>query len=275
MASTPSCFNSRQKGIGEATVSSAFDVTAANFEQYRTLPVGVPEAIRKAIWESTRVRRSAMVLDLGAGSGRIGRVFVQAGDAYVGVDFSLPMLREFHARHSAACLLQADGGCLPFAEGSFELVLLMQVLSGTHNWRTLLCETARVIVPGGFVVVGQTVTPQAGVDAQMKKQLSMILKEMGVAKHDSKKSRDHSLEWLQAGSSQRMHVTATSWTAMRTAQEFLDRHRSAARFSSLPPAVQEEALEKMSAWARKTWGSLDKIFTEKHAFELHVFKIGN
>ena len=256
-------------------MSSTFDVTAANFEQYRTLPVGVPEAIRKAIWESTGGRRSAMVLDLGAGSGRIGRVFVQAGDAYVGVDFSLPMLREFHARHSAAFLLQADGGRLPFADGSFELVLLMQVLSGTHNWRNLLCETARVIVPGGFVVVGQTVTPQAGVDAQMKRQLSVILKEMGVAKHDSKKSRDESLEWLRTGSSQRMQVIAASWTALRTPQEFLERHHSAARFSSLPAAAQEEALQKMSAWARKTWGSLDKVFTEKHNFELHVFKIGN
>ena len=258
-----------------ATVSSTFDVTAANFEQYRTLPVGVPEAIRKAIWESTRVRRSEKVLDLGAGSGRVGRVFVQAGDSYVGVDFSLPMLREFQAKNSAACLLQADGGCLPFAGSSFGLVLLMQVLSGTDNWRNLLSETARVIAPGGFVVVGQTVTPQAGVDGQMKRRLSTILKEMGVARHDSKKSRDESLEWLQSGSSQRMHVTATSWTAMRTAREFLDRHRSAARFSSLPPAVQEEALEKMSAWAKKTWGSLDKIFTEKHNFELQMFKIGS
>jgi len=238
------------------------------------LPAGVPEAIRKAIWENTRVRHSAMVLDLGAGSGRIGRVFVQAGDAYVGVDFSLPMLGEFHDKLPAACLLQADGGCLPFPDDSFGLVLLMQVLSGTDNWRNLLRETARVIEPGGFVVVGQTVTPQTGVDAQMKKQLSMILKEMGVGKHDSNKSRHDSLEWLQAGSSQRMHVTATSWTAMRTAREFLDRHRSAARFSSLPPAVQEEALEKMSAWAKKTWGSLDKIFTEKHNFELQMFKIG-
>jgi ubiquinone/menaquinone biosynthesis C-methylase UbiE len=254
-------------------VPSTFDTTAAKFEQYRVLPAGVPEAIREAIWECTGAKRSAPVLDLGAGSGRIGRVFVQAGDPYVGVDFSLPMLREFHGGNSAAFLLQADGGSLPFADHCFELVLLMQVLSGTDNWRNLLSETARVIVPGGFVVVGQTATPPTGVDAQMKRQLSMILKEMAARSHDSKRSREEAVEWLRTGSSERKQVTAASWTALRTPREFLDRHRSAARFSSLPPAVQEQALGKLSAWAEKTWGSLDKVFTERHSFELQVFKM--
>jgi ubiquinone/menaquinone biosynthesis C-methylase UbiE len=256
-------------------VTSTFDITAAKFEQYRALPAGVPQAIREAIWKVTGLHRSALVLDMGAGSGRIGRAFVEAGDSYVGVDFSLPMLREFHAKDSAACLMQVDGACLPFVDGCFELVLLMQVLSGTHNWHNLLSETTRVIVPGGFVIVGQTVTPATGVDEQMKKQLSQILKAIGAASHDSKKSRDQSLEWLRAGSSQRIQLTAASWTTMRTAQDFLDRHRHGARFASLPLAVQEEALQKLSAWGEKTWGSLDKVFTQEHKFELQVFKTGS
>ena len=256
-------------------MTSTFDTTAAKFEQYRALPAGVPQAIRKAIWKVTGARRSALVLDLGAGSGRIGRAFVEAGDSYVGVDYSLPMLHEFHTKDSAACLMQVDGACLPFMNHCFELVLLMQVLSGTHNWRNLLCETARVIVPGGFVIVGQTVTPATGVDEQMKKQLAQILKAIGAASHDSKKSRNESLEWLRVGSSQSMQLTAASWTTMRTAQDFLDRHRHGARFSSLPTGVQDEALQKLSTWAEKTWGSLDEVFTQEHKFELQVFRIGS
>src|SRR5262252_6260877 len=168
-------------------MASIFDRNAAKFEIYRSLPGGVPEAIRKAVWALTGARSSGRVLDLGAGSGRIGGAFVEAGDLYVGVDFSLPMLNEFRARNSAALLVHADGGRLPFPDGSFELVLLMQVLSGTDNWRDLLGETVRVLAPGGFVVVGHTVTPPAGVDAQMKNQLAQILEEMGVAPHASKK----------------------------------------------------------------------------------------
>lgn len=254
-------------------MASTFDLNAAKFERYRALPTGVPEAIRKAVWDSTRTRPWARVLDLGAGSGRIGRAFVEAGDSYVGVDFSLEMLNEFRARNATARLVHADGGRLPFADRSFDLVLLMQVLSGTHNWRDLLGETVRVIAPGGFVVVGHTVTPPEGVDARMKRQLARILEEMSVAGHESKKSRDQSLEWLRSCSSHSMQATAASWTAVRTPQEFLERHRSGARFSALPPAVQAEALQKLSAWAEKTWGSLDQGSSEKHTFELYVFKM--
>jgi len=252
-------------------VTSTFDLNAASFERHRALPSGVPEAIRKAIWEFTGERSSARVLDLGAGSGRIGRAFVEAGDAYVGVDFSLAMLREFHARNPAACLLQADGGQLPFPNGSFELVLLMQVLSGAHNRRSLLSETARVAARGGCVIVGQTVTPPEGVDARMKKQLAVVLEEMGAGAHGSKEAREQSLEWLGAQSTRSMRSTAASWTAQRTAREFLDRHGSGARFSALPGAVQAEALKRLGAWADKSCGSLDEMFSETHSFELHVF----
>jgi ubiquinone/menaquinone biosynthesis C-methylase UbiE len=256
-------------------MSSAFDLNAARFERHRTLPSGVPEAIREAVWDSTGSGSSARVLDLGAGSGRIGRAFVEAGDSYVGVDFSLSMLNEFRARSSSAHLVHADGGQLPFPDCSFELVLLMQVLSGTHNWRDLLGEALRVIVPGGFVVVGHTVTPAAGVDAQMKKQLARTLEQTGVAPHASEKTREQSLEWLRSCSSRSLQSTAASWTALRTPREFLERHRSGARFSALPPAVQEEALRKLGAWAEKTWGSLDKDFPEEHTFELYIFEIAS
>jgi demethylmenaquinone methyltransferase/2-methoxy-6-polyprenyl-1,4-benzoquinol methylase len=255
-------------------VTSTFDLNAASFERHRALPSGVPAAIRKAIWESTGARPSARVLDLGAGSGRIGRAFVEAGDAYIGVDFSLPMLREFHARNTGACLLQADGGRLPFPDGSFELVLLMQVLSGAHNRRSLLSETARVATRGGSVIVGQMVTPPEGVDARMKRQLAVILEEMGVGAHGSKEAREQSLEWLRTLSARRMRSTAASWTAQRTAREFLDRHSSGARFSALPAAAQTEALKRLSVWADKTCGSLDQVFSETHSFELHVFVLG-
>jgi len=255
-------------------MTSFFDHTAPRFEQYRALPVGVPEAIRRAIRESTNAKQSARVLDLGAGSGRIGRTFVDAGDSYVGVDFSSSMLSEFRSRNSAANLVHADGGRLPFPDGSFDLVLLMQVLSGADNWRSLASEAVRVLVPGGFIVVGKTVIPPAGVDTRMKKQLKLVLQEMGAATHDSQKSHEQSLEWLRAASSRRIHATAASWTALRTPKEFLDRHRTAARFSSLPPDVQEEALKRVGTWAERTFGSLNKVFTEHHAYELSIFRIG-
>ena len=254
-----------------AKTTSTFDVTAQCFDQYRALPRGVPEAIRAAIFKNAAPQQ-IRVLDLGAGTGRIGKAFVEAHDSYIGLDSSFAMLREFQAHSRSACLLQSDGRQLPFADRSFDVVMLMQVLSGAQDWQALLHEVRRVLRSHGVVVVGHTATPSSGVDAQMKKRLSEILREMDVAWHEPQKARRQSLAWLESSAALHSQVTAASWTTERTPREFLVRHRSGARFAALPVAVQEEALQKLSVWAKATFGPLDTAYSEEHAFELEIFE---
>jgi ubiquinone/menaquinone biosynthesis C-methylase UbiE len=251
--------------------TSTFDVTAPSFDQYRALPHGAPEAIRKAIFQKA-AQQQMRVLDLGAGTGRIGKAFVAANDSYVGLDSSWAMLREFLAHSPTACLLQSDGQQLPFAGSAFDVVMLMQVLSGAQDWQALLHEVRRVLRPRGVVVVGHTTTPSSGIDSQLKRRLSEILSEMGIAWHEPQKARRQSLAWLESSAARRSHVTAASWTAERAPQEFLVRHRTGARFAALPVAVQEEALQKLSVWAEAAFGALDTAYSEEHAFELEIFE---
>lgn len=253
--------------------TSTFDATASAFNRHRAFPAGVPEAIRTAIGNCSP-ERAGRILDLGAGTGRIGKAFVQADDFYVGVDLSRAMLREFAADCPMACLLQADGLHLPFSDGSFDLVLLMQVLSGTENWVQLLSETMRVLSHPGSIVVGQTVTPASGVDAQLKRQLALILKEMDIAIHESKRSRQQALVWLEARSVRHQGVTAVRWKTQRTPEQFIARHRTGAHFAALPLDIQNQALERLSAWAKAIFGSLDKGLSEEHSFELDSFEMG-
>lgn len=251
---------------------SNFDAVAPTFERYRGLPRGVPEAIRSAILHSTRKQPPARVLDLGAGTGRIGKAFVAADDFYVGVDTSLGMLQEFLLTTRTPCLAQADGQRLPFCDGAFDVVMLMQVLGGAGNWRGLLSEARRVLRPGGAVVAGHRVAPAAGVDAQLKKRLAAILETMGVERHQGKQSRDQALAWLRSSAAVRLHLRAATWERNPTPREFLVRHRTGARFAALPDAVRDEALQKLSAWAEKTFGSFDAASREEHGFELDVFQ---
>lgn len=213
------------------------------------------------------------ILDLGAGTGRIGHAFVVASDFYVGVDLSWAMLREFAAHSPNALLLQVDGRNLPFSNCTFDLVLLMQVLSGAEDWRGLLQETLRVLALPGAIVVGQSVTPDFGVDEQLKRQLAMILKETGVEAHEPKKSRQGALAWLNSRAGRHQSLTAAKWTVQRSPAQFLARHQTGARFSALPAAVQKEALERLSAWAETRFGSLEKSFTEEHSFRLEIFEV--
>ena len=252
-------------------ITSTFDPVATNFDRHRELPHGVAEAVRSAIWSRTNVS-PARILDLGAGTGRFGQVFVAANDLYVGVDSSHGMLREFRNYSANACLILADGQQLPFRHGVFGIVMLMQVLSGLRDWRRLLSEARRVLHPEGAIVVGHTVSPPQGINTQLKERLAIILQEMNISWHEPKKSRGQALAWLETSTSRHDHVCAASWQTNLTPREFLVRRRTGARFAALPAAVQEEALQKLTAWAQNTFGSLDTISTEEHSFELDIFQ---
>jgi ubiquinone/menaquinone biosynthesis C-methylase UbiE len=259
------------------TGTSVYDATASSFERYRSLPSYVVGAIRSAIWTAARLPDQARVLDLGAGTGRIGKAFLAAGDFYVGVDSSLAMLQEFSTksefRESKTCLLaQADGRQLPFQNGFFDLVLLVQVLSAAGNWREMLDECRRVLRPGGIVAVGHKRSPESGIDAQLKRQLVAVLEEMQVPWHQPRESRRQALAWLESASVRHWHRDAASWKVTTSAEEFLSRHRTGARFAALPLSIQEEALTMLRAWAETNFGSVSASFEEHHSFELGIFE---
>jgi ubiquinone/menaquinone biosynthesis C-methylase UbiE len=253
--------------------TSPFDLAASSFDRYRAWPPGVAEAIRTTIWRLAGKRSGARVLDLGAGTGRIGSAFVEANDRYVGVDLSFAMLRQFRAGGRIARLAQSRGEALPFRDGAFEVVLLMHVLSGPNDHRKLKDEACRVLGPAGVIAVGRTQRPVSGVDARLKRQLGLILQEIGVVSDERESPRDDSLTRLESSAARRSHVTAASWSARLTPREFLARHPTGARFSALPAAVQEQAMQRLTTWAEETFESLDTAFTEEHRFDLDLFEM--
>ncbi len=250
---------------------TAFDTTAPQYDRHRALPAGVPEQIRAAVLGLTDDGGRPTVLDLGAGTGRIGAPFVAAGDDYTGVDLSIGMLHEFLRHGGAPRLAQCDGEALPFRDGAFDVVLLVSVVGGARGWRRLLAEARRV--GRDAIVIGKTVGPPDGVDARLKQRLAAILEELGVPPEE--KRGDKALAWLESAAKEKRVVVAASWTAEKSPRGFLDRKPTGAKFSELPPAIQEEALRRLTGWARETYGSLEAVRPEAYSFELTVFKNDN
>ena len=148
---------------------SAYDAAASTFDRHRSLPHGVPETLRSAILTAVEAPSRPRLLDLGAGTGRIGWPFIRAGDDYVGVDLSLGMLREFARRsregsRQAPRLVQADGEHLPFANDTFDLVYSMIVLQHMPQdlQRGYVTEFFRVLHPGGVAMLAVPEGPDAG-----------------------------------------------------------------------------------------------------------------
>jgi len=148
----------------------------------------------------------------------------------------------------------------------------MQVLSGAGDWRGLLDEARRVLRPGGFIIAGHTTMPVNGVDRRMKRRLNEILSYMGADPRRGRLRRDEALHWLEAQALRHNHLLAASWNVDRTPAQFLERHRTGAQFSALPPEIQTAALDELIAWTVTEFGSLDAVFHEKHSFELDIFE---
>jgi ubiquinone/menaquinone biosynthesis C-methylase UbiE len=255
----------------------AYDALAPSFDRHRALPDGVAEAIRSAILASVAGSPRPRLLDLGAGTGRIGWPFVAAGDDYVGADFSFGMLRAFmqragqdNGRDTAPRLVQSDGELLPFRDATFDAVMLIQVFGAMRGWRRLIGEARRVLRSQGVLVIGRSVAPADGVDQRMKQRLASVLGGMGV--EAERNMRDDVQHWLDSTAREKTHVVAAAWPADRSPRAFLERHRTGARFSALPEPVKEEALCALGAWAAETFGSLDAVFSEPHAFELRLYR---
>jgi ubiquinone/menaquinone biosynthesis C-methylase UbiE len=254
---------------------SLYDAVAPSFDRHRALPDGVAEAIRAAVLAAIDTARPRL-LDLGAGTGRIGWPFVKASDDYVGADLSFGMLQAFTRRlgqedGAAPRLVQADGLRLPFRDATFDGVMLMQVFGGMRGWRRLLAEARRVLRSAGTMVMGRSVAPTDGLDARMKQRLAAVLDDMGTQPRPTN-PRDDAQRLLESAAEGSTRLIAATWDSERTPRAFLDRHETGARFSALPPPIKEEALRKLAAWAAATFGSLDAVIREPHRFELLVFK---
>jgi SAM-dependent methyltransferase len=92
------------------------------------------------------------VLDLGCGDGLFAQMFFQRPPD-VGLDFSRRELRTAQSRGVYQHLLRADIAALPFADGSFATVFANGVLEHVGGLRAGLSEVARVLHPGGALIM--------------------------------------------------------------------------------------------------------------------------
>lgn len=94
------------------------------------------------------------VLDLATGSGDLALEIRRhlPGARIVGADFCLPMLR-VAARKGLRPLVVADGTRLPFADAVFDAVTVAFGLRNMESWPGALGEMARVLRPGGHLLV--------------------------------------------------------------------------------------------------------------------------
>jgi SAM-dependent methyltransferase len=93
----------------------------------------------------------ARILDIGCGLGIYVRKFREFSDHVIGIDIDPIRLRK--GALTTPGLMLSVGEQLPFREGSFDLVVLNEVIEHVNDDRETMREALRILKPGGHVVV--------------------------------------------------------------------------------------------------------------------------
>lgn len=100
----------------------------------------------------SRIGPATLVLDAGSGGGHFSEAADARGARVVSLDLGLSLLRGVRERVASECVM-GSVLALPLASGSFELVISTECIEHTPAPLRALGELARVLRPGGSLVV--------------------------------------------------------------------------------------------------------------------------
>jgi SAM-dependent methyltransferase len=224
-----------------AYVASAVHAKGEDIEQLVALAAKVPQA---------------KVLDLGCGGGHVSYAAAKAAASVVAYDLSDEMLaavtREAASR-GLGNLTTAQGPAerLPFADGSFDVVLTRYSTHHWHDVRQGMREARRVLKPGGLAAVADVIAPEVPVFDTFLQTIEML--------RDPSHVRDYSsAEWAeiaaQAGfvltgvTRRRLYLDFDTWIGrMRTPKVQVD------AILALNAAVSDSVRRHFEVQPNGTW----------------------
>lgn len=137
---------------------------------------------RTATNAATRV--GGRILNVGVGTG-LELPYFDRSHEVVGVDISEPMLRKAQERVDREKLVNVkglsvmDGANLAFADGSFDCVVAQFVITTVPQPEKTLDEFARVLKPGGEIILVNHIGAERGLRASFERWFSQHARKLG------------------------------------------------------------------------------------------------
>jgi ArsR family transcriptional regulator len=133
-----------------------FTAQAEVWDSIRSLHVAEAQ-VERAIDRALGNRGLGTLVDVGTGTGRMIELFGPRASEAIGIDRSSDMLRLARAKLETAgvrsSLRQGDMYALPLGDGSANCIIIHQVLHYAHAPADAIAEAARVLAPGGTLLV--------------------------------------------------------------------------------------------------------------------------
>src|SRR5690242_7586777 len=139
-------------------VAAMFDGVASGYDRANSfMTFGFDRRWRATTARVLDARPGEKVLDLAAGTGVSTHEYARGGAWCLAADFSLGMLR--NGLHRKVPMVAADALHLPFADGSFDAATISFGIRNFVDTKAALVEIARVVRPGGRLVICEVSTP--------------------------------------------------------------------------------------------------------------------
>ena len=133
-----------------------FEAHADVWDSIRSLHVSEAE-VERAIERALDRRSLGTLVDIGTGTGRMIELFGPRAHEAIGIDRSSEMLRLARVKLELAgvrsSLRQGDMYALPLGDGSADCIIIHQVLHYAYAPADAIAEAARVLAPGGTLLV--------------------------------------------------------------------------------------------------------------------------
>jgi phosphatidylethanolamine/phosphatidyl-N-methylethanolamine N-methyltransferase len=124
------------------------------------------------------------ILEVGVGTG-ISLPDYKRGNRLVGVDLSLPMLKKARERVAAQGLAHVDALAVMDAErlglpdASFDVVVAQYVITAVPHPEATLDEFARVLKPGGEIILINHIGAETGLRRAVEQGLTPVARQLG------------------------------------------------------------------------------------------------
>jgi len=137
-------------------VTEHMSISPQDYTRWRQSRLGaITEYLEhKLMIELAQPSAGRKVLDVGCGDGALAEKLAVSDAQIAGIDPN-PDMVEAANRRGCGRFYVADGGHLPFPDGSFDLVVAVTVLCVSGEPERLVAEMARVLRPGGRLVIGE------------------------------------------------------------------------------------------------------------------------